>query len=73
VRLLPEPCCHCYDLTSRQVLISRHVVFDESDFPFSSSTPTPDPDIEPCFLTRWCSRLFLFFLFQQILLVHHRL
>jgi hypothetical protein len=40
----------CYDLTSRRVLISRHVVFDESDFPFSSSsTPTPDPDIESMF------------------------
>jgi hypothetical protein len=41
----------CYDLHSRRVLISRHVVFDESDFPFSSSsTPTPDPDIESmCF------------------------
>jgi hypothetical protein len=40
----------CYDLTSRQVLISQHVVFDESDFPFSSSsTPTPDPDIESMF------------------------
>jgi hypothetical protein len=29
----------CLDLTSHRVLISRHVVFDESDFPFSS-TPT---------------------------------
>jgi hypothetical protein len=37
---------HCYDLTSRRVLISRHVVFDESDFPFSTSTPTSDPDLE---------------------------
>jgi hypothetical protein len=27
----------CLDLTSHRVLISRHVVFDESDFPFSSS------------------------------------
>jgi hypothetical protein len=33
-----------YDLASRRVLISRHVVFDESDFPFSSSSkPTLDP------------------------------
>src|SRR6185503_6133003 len=27
----------CFDLTSRRVLISRHVVFDESDFPYSTS------------------------------------
>ena len=33
----------CFDLTSRRVLISRHVVFDESDFPYStSSTPSSD-------------------------------
>jgi hypothetical protein len=29
----------CLDLASHRVLISRHVIFDESDFPFSS-TPT---------------------------------
>ena len=37
----------CFDLTSRRVIISRHVVFDESVFPFSTTTtpsPTPDPD-----------------------------
>jgi hypothetical protein len=28
----------CLDLTSHRVLISRHVVFDESNFPFSSSS-----------------------------------
>jgi hypothetical protein len=36
----------CFDLTSRRVLISRHVVFDESIFPFSSTpttTPVPNP------------------------------
>ncbi|XP_021309205.1 uncharacterized protein LOC110432736 [Sorghum bicolor] len=52
----------CYDLTSRRVLISRHVVFDESIFPFSTTTtpastseldlssvfPT-DPVVEPSF------------------------
>jgi hypothetical protein len=27
----------CLDLTSHRVLISRHIVFDESNFPFSSS------------------------------------
>ena len=33
----------CFDLTSRRVLISRHVVFDESDFPYStSSAPSLD-------------------------------
>jgi hypothetical protein len=33
-----------FDLTSRRVLISRHVVFDESIFPFSSTTTSPVPD-----------------------------
>ena len=42
----------CFDLTSRRVLISRHVVFDESDFPYStSSTPSPDPELESQFPT----------------------
>ena len=42
----------CFDLTSRRVLISRHVVFDESDFPYStSSTPSPDPELESLFPT----------------------
>ncbi|KAI3787777.1 hypothetical protein L2E82_00197 [Cichorium intybus] len=32
----------CYNLSTRKITISRHVVFDESVFPFkSSSTPTP--------------------------------
>ncbi|WVZ82160.1 hypothetical protein U9M48_029453 [Paspalum notatum var. saurae] len=35
----------CFDLTSRRILISWHVVFDESDFPFSSTT-TPASDLE---------------------------
>jgi hypothetical protein len=38
----------CFDLSSRRVLISRHVVFDESVFPYSSTT-TPsssDPDLD---------------------------
>jgi hypothetical protein len=30
----------CLDLTSHRVLISRHVVFDELDFPFYSSSST---------------------------------
>jgi len=29
----------CYDLTSHRVLVSRHVVFDEPVFPFSTTTP----------------------------------
>src|SRR6185437_15909056 len=42
----------CFDLTSRRVLISRHVAFDESDFPYStSSTPSPDPELESLFPT----------------------
>jgi hypothetical protein len=32
----------CFDLTMNHVLISRHVVFDESSFPFASSGPLPD-------------------------------
>jgi hypothetical protein len=44
----------CFDLTSRRVLISRHVVFDELDFPF---TPPPLHVLQTlswrlCFLTR---------------------
>jgi hypothetical protein len=31
----------CFDLSSHQVLISRHVVFDESVFPYSSTTTPP--------------------------------
>jgi len=39
----------CFDLTSRRVLISRHV-FDESDFPYStSSTPSSDSELESLF------------------------
>ena len=42
----------CFDLTSRRVLISRRVVFDESDFPYStSSTPSSDPELESLFPT----------------------
>ena len=42
----------CFDLTSRRVLISRHVMFDESDFPYStSSIPSPDLELEYLFST----------------------
>jgi hypothetical protein len=45
----------CFDLSSRWVLISRHVVFDESAFPYSSTTtpPSSDPtlDLFTLFLT----------------------
>jgi hypothetical protein len=38
---------HCFDLSSRRVLISRHVVFDESVFPYSTTTPpSSDPDLD---------------------------
>src|SRR6185312_8911537 len=41
-----------FDLISRRILISRHVVFDESDFPYStSSTPSPDPELDSLFST----------------------
>ena len=37
----------CYDLTSRRILISRHVVFDEFVFLFSTTTtPTSTPDLD---------------------------
>jgi len=40
------------DLTSRRIIISRHIVFDESDFPFStSSTPTTDHELDSMFPT----------------------
>ncbi|WVZ70616.1 hypothetical protein U9M48_019265 [Paspalum notatum var. saurae] len=42
----------CFDLTSRQVFISRHVVFDKLDFPFSTtSTPASDLELESPFPT----------------------
>lgn len=34
----------CLDLSSRKIIISRHVVFNESVFPFGSVTPTSSPD-----------------------------
>ena len=41
-----------FDLTSRRILISRHIVFDESDFPYStSSIPSPDTELESLFST----------------------
>lgn len=33
-------CCY-YDLTSRRVIVSRHVVFDEKSFPYAPHTPSP--------------------------------
>jgi hypothetical protein len=30
----------CFDLVSRKVIISRHVIFDEQTFPFASPKPT---------------------------------
>jgi hypothetical protein len=61
--------------------ISPLVRFLSPDMCLTSRTspfpPPPHPllilTLSPCFLTRWCSHLFLFFLFQQVLLVHHQL
>ena len=50
----------CFDLTTRRIIISRHVVFDESTFPFARETHPPttssfdfllgrDLDIAPLF------------------------
>jgi histone deacetylase 1/2 len=33
----------CLDLTTNRVIISRHVVFDETTFPFSLQRPSPPP------------------------------
>jgi hypothetical protein len=32
----------CLDLSSRRIIISRHVIFDESTFPFTSTDPITD-------------------------------
>ena len=46
----------CFDLTSRKVIVSRHVRFDESVFPYepplqtaTRALPTPDPMSDPSF------------------------
>jgi histone deacetylase 1/2 len=33
----------CLDLATNRVIISRHVVFDETNFPFAQHQPTPPP------------------------------
>jgi hypothetical protein len=38
----------CLDLTMNRLLISRHVIFDESSFPFASFDPPPD-DLDSLF------------------------
>jgi hypothetical protein len=40
----------CLDLTMNHLLISRHVIFGESSFPFASSDPPPD-DLDSLFLS----------------------
>jgi hypothetical protein len=40
----------CLDLTTNRVIVSRHVVFDESSFPFQQHCPSPPPN-ELDFLT----------------------
>uniref|UniRef100_A0A453KX44 Integrase catalytic domain-containing protein n=1 Tax=Aegilops tauschii subsp. strangulata TaxID=200361 RepID=A0A453KX44_AEGTS len=44
----------CYDLSTRRVIVSRHVVFDETSFPYEPATPpatqplsAPDPLAAP--------------------------
>jgi hypothetical protein len=32
----------CLDLSTRKIIISRHVVFDKTHFPFAASKPQPD-------------------------------
>jgi len=32
----------CLDLSTRKIIISRHIVFDETHFPFAASKPQPD-------------------------------
>ena len=44
-RLLPDHKGYrCLDLPTRGIVISRHVVFDEDDFPLTDSSPSSDLD-----------------------------
>jgi hypothetical protein len=50
----------CFDLSHRKIIISRHVIFDETQFPFSqlSSPPLPDykcftDDLHPHIVHQW--------------------
>ncbi|KAJ9547776.1 LOW QUALITY PROTEIN: hypothetical protein OSB04_020319 [Centaurea solstitialis] len=37
-----QPCVSlCYDINSKTIILSRHVVFDETNFPFSQSSSPP--------------------------------
>ena len=36
----------CLDLSTRRIIISRHVIFDESRFPFADSSPAPDSSLD---------------------------
>lgn len=38
----------CFDLSHRKIIISRHVIFDETQFPFASVTSPPAPSYD-CF------------------------
>jgi hypothetical protein len=40
----------CLDLNTNHLLVSRHIVFDESSFPFASSSTPPD-DLDSLFLS----------------------
>lgn len=37
---------HCLDLQTKKIIISRHVTFDESIFPFGSMTPNSSPNYD---------------------------
>ena len=50
----------CYDLSTKKIFISRHVTFDETHFPFSSSLPNIPPSYD--FLTTPSSPYVLEFL-----------
>ncbi|GJY40821.1 ribonuclease H-like domain-containing protein [Tanacetum coccineum] len=37
---------HCLDLSTNKIIISRHVIFDEEQFPFGSMTPDTPPSYD---------------------------
>jgi histone deacetylase 1/2 len=39
----------CLDITTRRVIISRHVIFDETVFPFAASSTPSSPSVEETF------------------------
>jgi histone deacetylase 1/2 len=43
----------CLDLSTRRIIISRHVIFDESRFPFADGSPAPDSSLLSWLMTMW--------------------